>query len=149
MSVSTASLWLKCASAILMILGGIALAIGAHPATSGLATLFADAIIWPFDGAQSLAGPETRLFAAIGGGITAGWGVLVWLVAGKVLPDNPALGREILVKSLMTWFAVELDLLHPRRRACQRRIANLVFLLAFLYPLWRMERQDFAAPQFQ
>lgn len=148
MSVSTASLWLKCASAILMILGGIALALGAHPATSGLATLFADTIIWPFDKAQSLAAPETRIFAAIGGGITTGWGVLVWLVAGKVLPDNPALGREILLKSLMTWFAVD-STCSILAGVPVNAVANVVFLLAFLYPLWRMERQISAAPQLQ
>ncbi len=66
--------------------------------------------------------------------------MLVWLVAGKVLPDNPALGREILVKSLMSWFAVD-STCSILAGAPVNVAANLVFLLAFLYPLWRMERR--------
>jgi hypothetical protein len=148
MPVSTAIFWLKCASAALMIFAGVILALGALPAASGLAYLFTDFVIWPFDGAQSLAARETRIFMAVCGGVLAGWGVLVWLVAGKVLPDNPALGREILVKSLITWFAVD-STCSILAGVPVNAVANVVFLLAFLYPLWRMERQISAAPQLQ
>jgi hypothetical protein len=146
--VSIVVIWLKCASVALMIFAGVFLALGAHPAASGVAYLFTDVVIWPFDGAQSLAAPETRIFMAVCGGGLAGWGVLVWLVAGKVLPDNPALGREILVKSLMTWFAID-STCSILAGVPVNAAANVLFLLAFLYPLWRMERQNSAAPHLQ
>jgi hypothetical protein len=107
MPVSTAIIWLKCASAVLMIGFGLMFALAAYPATAGLATFFLDALIWPLDGAQSFGAQEARIITAIGGGITVGWGVLVWMAAGHILPENPALGRAILVKSLAAWFVVD------------------------------------------
>jgi hypothetical protein len=148
MPVSTAVLWLKAASAVLMIIGGVVLALGALPASAGLASLFADLMIWPFDGTQSLTATETRFFAAIGGGAFAGWGVLVWLVAGRVLPHNPALGREILIKGFLTWFAID-STFSVLAGAPLNALANAALLAVFFYPLWRMERQAAAAPQLQ
>jgi hypothetical protein len=144
MPVSTAIIWLKCASAVLMIGFGLMFALAAHPATAGLATFFLDALIWPLDGAQSFGGQETRIVTAIGGGIAVGWGVLVWMVAGHILPENPALGRGILVKSLLAWFVVD-STASILAGVPQNAAANIVFLLAFLYPLMRMERQGAVA----
>ena len=66
MPVSTAIVWLKTASAILMIGFGLMFAIAAYPPTSGVADLFVDLLFWPLDGAQSLAAPETRIILANG-----------------------------------------------------------------------------------
>jgi hypothetical protein len=148
MPVTTAIFWLKSASAVLMIGFGLMFALATHPATAGLATLFLDALIWPLDGAQSFGGQETRIVTAIGGGITVGWGVLIWMVAGHILPENPALGRSILQRSLLAWFVVD-STASILAGVPQNAAANVLFLLAFLYPLWRMKRQDFAAPQLQ
>jgi hypothetical protein len=148
MPVSTAIIWLKCASAVLMIGFGLMFALAAHPATAGLATVFLDALIWPLDGAQSFEAQETRIVTAIGGGITVGWGVLVWMVAGHIMPENPALGRDILVKSLLAWFVVD-STASILAGVPQNAAANALFLLVFLYPLLRMERQESAAPQLQ
>lgn len=139
MSVSTAVLWLKCASAVLMTGFGLMFALAAHPATAGLATFFLDALIWPLDGAQSFGGQEARIITAIGGGITVGWGVLVWMVASHILPENPALGRAILLRSLLAWFLVD-STASVLADVPQNAVANVLFLLVFLYPLWRMER---------
>jgi hypothetical protein len=139
MPVSTAVLWLKCASAVQMIGFGLMFAFAAHPATAGIATWFLDALIWPLDGAQSLGSQESRIITAIGGGITVGWGVLVWMVASHILPDNPALGRDVLVRSLIAWFVVD-STASILAGVPQNAAANVLFLLTFLYPLWRMER---------
>jgi hypothetical protein len=140
MPLSTAILWLKCASAVLMIGFGLMFALAAHPATASLGTLFLDALIWPLDGGQSFAGREVRIVTAIGGGITAAWGVLVWMVAGHILPENPALGRGILVKCLLAWFVVD-STASILAGVPQNAAANVLFLLVFLYPLLRMERR--------
>jgi hypothetical protein len=140
MPVSNAILWLKCASAVLMIGFGLMFALAAHPATAGIATWFLDVLIWPLDGAQSFDSQEARIITAIGGGITVGWGVLVWMVAGRILPENPALGRDILVRSLLAWFVVD-STASVLSGVPQNAAANLLFLAVFLYPLWRMERR--------
>jgi hypothetical protein len=144
MPVSTAIFWLKCASAVLMTGFGLMFALAAHPATAGLATFFLDALIWPLDGAQSFGGLEARIITAIGGGITVGWGVLVWMVASHIMPENPALGRAMLVRSLLAWFAVD-STASVLAGVPQNAVANVLFLLVFLYPLWRMERQGAVA----
>jgi hypothetical protein len=144
MPVSTAIIWLKCASAVLMIGFGLMFALAAYPATAGLATFFLDALIWPLDGAQSFGSQEARIITAIGGGITVGWGVLVWMAAGHILPENPALGRDILVKSLTAWFVVD-STASILAGVPLNAAANVLFLLVFLYPLWRMARRGLVA----
>ncbi len=69
MPVSTAIVWLKAASAVLMIGLGLLFAISAWPPASGLVTFMVDMLFWPLDGAQSLPRRKTRIILAIGGGI--------------------------------------------------------------------------------
>lgn len=145
MPVSSAIVWLKTASSILLIAFGLMFAIAAWPPASGLATLLVDLLFWPLDGAQSLAAAETRIVLAIGGGITAGWGVLVWQVASHVMPSHPDMARSILLRSLVTWFAIDSTCSFlagvPLNIA-----ANVAFLLAFLWPLMRMENRSATLP---
>lgn len=138
MPVSTAIVWLKAASAVLMIGLGLLFAISAWPPASGLVTFMVDMLFWPLDGAQSLSAPETRIILAIGGGITAGWGVLVWQVASHLMPSNPAMARTILMRSLLTWFVID-STCSWLAGAPLNIPANAGFLLAFLWPLLRME----------
>ena len=144
MPVSTAIVWLKTASAILMIGFGLMFAIAAYPPTSGVAGLFVDLLFWPLDGAQSLAAPETRIILAIGGGITAGWGVLVWQVATHLMPSNPAMARHILIRSLLTWFVID-STCSWLAGAPVNIPANAGFLLMFIWPLLRMARTEASA----
>lgn len=139
MPVSTAIVWLKAASAVLMIGLGLMFAIAAYPPTSGLVTIMVDLLFWPIDGAQTAAAPETRIILAIGGGITAGWGVLVWQIATHLMPSNPAMARHILMRSLLTWFVID-STCSWLAGAPINIPANAGFLLVFLWPLWRMER---------
>lgn len=141
MPVSTAIVWLKTASAILMIGLGLTFAISAWPPASGLVTFMVDMLFWPLDGAQSLAAPETRIILAIGGGITAGWGVLVWQIATHLMPSNPAMARHILIRSLLTWFVID-STCSWLAGAPLNIPANAAFLLIFLWPLLRMERTE-------
>lgn len=144
MPVSTAIVWLKAASAILMIGFGLMFAVAAFPPASGLTTLLVDLLFWPLDGAQSLAAPETRIILAIGGGITAGWGVLVWHIATHLMPSDPAMARTILLRSLLTWFVID-SICSWLAGAPLNIPANAAFLLMFLWPLLRMERAEASA----
>ena len=98
--------WLKLTSLFLVVFGLI-VALGAHPLTAAPATWLADLIAWPFDGSQSLAAPETRLLAAISGGVMVGWGVMMWLVVDRLLPVDPRLARLLLIEATLAWFLVD------------------------------------------
>lgn len=141
MPVSTAIVWLKTASAVLMIGLGLMFAAAAYPPMSGPVGILVDLLFWPIDSAQSVAAAETRIILAIGGGITAGWGVLVWQVASHLLPSNPALARQILTRSLLTWFVID-STCSWLAGAPINIPANAVFLLLFLWPLHQMERSS-------
>lgn len=144
MPVNTAITWLKTASAILLIAFGLMFAFAAWPPAAGLATYLLDMLFWPVDGAQSLASPETRLILAIAGGITVGWGVLIWLVADKLMPVNPELARSILLRSLLAWFVIDSTCSWLSGGVLNIPV-NVVFLAAFLWPLVRISSA--AAPR--
>ena len=139
MPLSTAIFWLKAASAALLIAFGVLFALAAFPSAAAPALFFLDTLIWPIDGTQSLAGAEPRILAAIGGGIAAGWGVLVWQVAHHLMPRDPQTARRILLTSLFTWFAVD-SACSVLAGVALNAGANVVFLAVFLWPLWRMEK---------
>lgn len=138
MPVSTAVLWIKCASAISLIALGALFALGAHPATAGVANLFIDFLKWPLDGAQSVSTQEARIIAAIGGGIAVGWGVMIWQIADRILPKDPALGRQLLTQSLLSWFVVDCTASWLAGIPLNV-VMNTALLLLFLAPLWRMD----------
>ena len=145
MPVSTAIVWLKTASALLMIGLGLMFAMAAWPPLSGLATYLVDMLFWPLDGAQTLAAPETRIILAIGGGITAGWGVLVWQVATHLMPSDPAMARHMLIRSMLTWFVID-STCSWLAGAPLNIAANVAFLAFFLFPLTRMEQRAASIP---
>lgn len=137
MSPSAAALWLKTAAATLMIAFGLMVAIAAWPPASGLTLFFADALIWPLDGAQTLAATETRLMMAIGGGITAGWGVMIWQMATHVLPTQPALARKLLLPAMLFWFIAD-STCSVLAGVPLNAVVNAGFLAVFLWPVLRV-----------
>lgn len=145
MPVSTAITWLKAASATLLIAFGVLTALAASPSTSVPSLLLLDSLFWPIDGAQSLAAAESRILAAIGGGIAVGWGVLVWQVAHHLMPKEPQAARRILLSSLFAWFAV--DSICSVLAGVPLNVAgNLILLAVFLWPLVRMDFKSAAVP---
>lgn len=113
---------------------GLVLALAAHPATAGITTLLADVIFWPFDGQPTLDAPAARLLAAISGGVIVGWGALLWMVATRILPLDPALAATLVRASLIAWFAVD-STASILAGAPLNVVLNAVFLAAFLVPL--------------
>ncbi|MGL4490954.1 MAG: hypothetical protein ACRCU5_16055 [Rhizobiaceae bacterium] len=138
MPVSTVVLWIKIASAVALIALGIMFAFAAHPATGGVANLFLDLLVWPIDGSQALSTQEGRIIAGIGGGITVGWGVMIWQVADQILPINPALGRKLVSQAMTAWFVVD-SIASWFSGVPLNVVLNVVLLTLFLIPLYRMD----------
>jgi hypothetical protein len=130
---------LKLAS-IVVVGVGLVLALAAHPSTAGITALLADGIFWPFDGHPTLDAPATRLLAAISGGVMVGWGALLWLVATRILPSDPALTATLVRTSLLAWFAVD-STASILAGAPLNVVLNAVFLAAFLVPLGMLARK--------
>ncbi|SMD14548.1 hypothetical protein [Rhizobium sp. RU36D] len=136
MSTALPAFWLKLTSAFLIGFGLI-VALGAHPATALPATLLADLVFWPFDGSQSLAAPETRVFAAISGGVMVGWGTMMWLVVSRLLPRDPALARLLLIEGTLAWFVVDSTGSYASG-ALLNVMLNVVLMLAIAVPAWKL-----------
>jgi hypothetical protein len=120
-------------------LTGVALAVSAWPPLAAPVRLLADLLIWPLDGAQTLAAAETRLMLAISGGVMAGWGAMIWQLAGTGFTRHPDETRRIILSSLLIWFAID-STASVLAGAAVNVIANLAFLALFLVPL-RLGRQ--------
>ncbi|MCU0911036.1 MAG: hypothetical protein MUE98_06745 [Rhodobacteraceae bacterium] len=125
--------WMK-AGAAAVIASGVVLALGAHPATAGLTRMVADLVVWPPDGAQVMAAAETRVFAAISGGVLAGWGWALWLLAGEGMARMPDLTRRIWTGSVLVWFALD-SAGSLAAGAPVNVLGNLGFLALLLGPL--------------
>ncbi|MEM1174960.1 MAG: excinuclease ABC subunit A [Pseudomonadota bacterium] len=125
--------WLKAGSAITL-LTGLLIAAAAIPALSGPTLWFFDLVIFPLDGAQSLAGTEQRLLCAITGGLLGGLAVLMWLVTTEVFAAHPALGRSLILKSIVTWFVIDSSM-SIAAGAPWNVVGNIGFLLIFTLPV--------------
>lgn len=123
---------------------GIAGAISAYEPLSGPMAAVLDAVFWPLDGAEGTTGAETRLLLAILGGITFGWGLMIWRLAGEPLSRDPGLIRPIIRNSLLAWFLV--DSTGSFLAGAPLNVAlNLVFLAMFLVPMRLGARQPVLA----
>lgn len=124
---------LRFAAGVTMVTG-LALALAAIPALNMGVRLLTDLLVWPFDGAETLAAPETRLALAIGGGVMAGWGLMIWQLAGEPLERAPEAVRGIIRASVLGWFVVD-SAGSVAAGAALNVLPNLVFLALFLLPL--------------
>jgi hypothetical protein len=115
---------------------GLATAAAAFAGTNGFVALFTDIVFWPLDGAQSVATPEARFLSGVLGGITTGWGVMLWLTSRMLFPKDPALARQIILSSVFTWFVVD-STASVISGAALNVAPNLVFLVMFWLPLSR------------
>lgn len=140
-----ASTWLKLTS-LLVVLLGLLVALGAHPATALPATWLADLVFWPFDGRQGLDADAARVLAAIGGGVMVGWGVMMWLVIDRLHAVDPGLTRLLLIESTLAWFLVDSTGSFVSG-AGVNVLLNTVLMLAIVLPAWRIGGQRLPAMQ--
>ena len=135
MNQNTTLRWLKFGSA-LTIFFGLLVAAAATPVGSGPTQFLIDLIFFPSDGAQDIAAPETRLISAIGGGVMAGWGVLLWMLSTRVFPNDQVLAAKLITTSIITWFVID-STGSILAGAPLNAAFNVSFLLIFCIPLWR------------
>ena len=110
---------------------GLVIAVAALPQLSGPVVFLADLLIWPLDGAQTLAAPETRVFMAIAGGVMFGWGVTLWKLAIYLMPKDAAAVRQITMTGLYCWFAVD-SIGSVMAGVPLNAVANIGFVALFL-----------------
>ena len=127
--------WLKFGSALTIVFG-ILVAAAATPIGAAPTQFLTDLIFFPIDGAQDVTAPETRLMSAIGGGVMAGWGVLLWMLSTQLFPSEQALAAKLIIASIVTWFVID-STGSIIVGAPFNAVFNLTFLLIFCAPLWR------------
>ncbi|WP_340162352.1 hypothetical protein [uncultured Hoeflea sp.] len=122
--------WVKAAAALVAGVG-LVIALAAWPPLAGPVVFAADLFIWPLDGVQTLAAPETRVFIAISGGLMVGWGVTLWKLATHLMPTDAAAVRSITMTGLYAWFAVD-SLGSIMAGVPVNALANIGFVVLFL-----------------
>lgn len=143
MKQETTAFWLKTGSAI-TIFFGLLIAVASIPAAGAPVEVLADLIFFPLDGAQDVSAPETRLMNAIGGGVMTGWGIMLWMLATKLYPKDPALAKQTIVTSIVAWFVVD-SAGSVMSGAPLNALFNVSFLLIFYVPLWLAGRNPAGA----
>ncbi|NBB52635.1 excinuclease ABC subunit A [Rhizobium sp. CRIBSB] len=136
--------WLKLMSLFVVLLG-LLVAFGAHPATALPATWLSDIVFWPFDGAQPLEAPAARVLAAISGGVMAGWGAMMWLILDRLMPADPALARLLIIEAVLIWFVVD-STGSFAAGAMVNVLLNTMLMLAFVVPAWFVDGRRVAIP---
>ena len=79
---------------IIVAVTGILLAAAVLTPVYPLGRLFLTLAHWPFFEAPATLDSSGRLMLAIGGGLTAGVGAMMWTVGTEVMPVAPAAGRR-------------------------------------------------------
>lgn len=93
--------------AALLIGFGVLFVLSTWPPLAAPLTLLVDLFAWPLDGGQTLAAEATRLALAIGGGVLAGWGAMIWLVATRLADRDPELARSLVLGPVVVWFVLD------------------------------------------
>jgi hypothetical protein len=127
---------LRLAAFLTLIAFGPLCALSAYAPLSGPMGLVLDAVFWPLDGGQGTGQGETRLVLAILGGITLGWGVTIWQLAGAPLARDPGLIRPIIRNGVLAWFVLD-SAASFLAGAPLNVAANVVFAAMLLIPLSR------------
>jgi hypothetical protein len=139
MDMATRQTWLKGAAGVTVGFGLLTAAAAAVPLQAPT-VLLADILFWPPDGAQGGADPVTRLMFAIGGGVLTGWGLLMWMLADRVMGQMPDVVRRMVLGSALTWCVVDSGA-SILAGAPVNVIANLAFLALYLAPFRRWSAQ--------
>ncbi|MEM9277336.1 MAG: hypothetical protein AAGA76_02040 [Pseudomonadota bacterium] len=135
MSQDNTVFWLKLGSGLVIAFGLLGIPGSLMPAT-GVNGLFVDLAFWPLDRSSGSNVPEARLLWAISGGILAGWGLMMWLLASRLYSKEPELVRTIILTSIGTWFVID-STGSVLAGAPMNVVYNLGFLFLFVVPLWR------------
>lgn len=135
MALDKVQLWLRICM-IFYVIMGVGMAMAAVPGLGWPMFVLGDLLTWPVNGHDGFDRMEVRWLSAIGGGVLAGWGVLIGLTARHFLPLAPVEGRRVLLTSVWVWFV--LDGVGSVAAGVPFNVTgNLVFLALVQVPLWR------------
>ena len=126
---------IKVAAFAMLIGPGLIMIIGPITPFMSWVNAFLDLAYQPFDHAQKVTESTALLLNAILGGVLIGFGVMIWMVAEHVYRDNQALGRKIIIISILSWFITDCagSIIAG---AWFNAIINTVLLLTLIAPLF-------------
>lgn len=124
-------------AAIVTIGFGLLFAIASHDATDAPVRFLSDIIFWRIGDGVAVLTQENHLADAILGGVMAGWGVMIWMLADRLLPVAPADVKRIVTTSALVWFTVD-TAGSIAGGGGFNGVLNLGFLAMFLIPLRRI-----------
>ncbi len=135
MSSSLHKTWLKVTAVVVASFAPL-LFLGTMPATSAPAAFVLDLLSWPINGTAVLQSSDGRLLSAILGGVTLGWGVMIWILSGEAYDKAPEPIRKAVVVSFLAWFVFD-GMGSVASGNALNAVFNLVILLLAVGPLWR------------
>ena len=125
---------------------GVATALAAYPPLSAPIVMLADLLIWPLNGAETGADPVARLMFAVGGGMLAAFGWVVWQLAGTPMTRDPVATRSLIRQAVLVWFCVD-STGSVLADAAANVVGNVVFLALLLGPTFLRPAAESAAHQ--
>ena len=124
-------------AALITIGFGLVFALGSHSVADGIVRLLGDTIFLRSPGTTSELADVHHLTDAILGGVMAGWGVMIWMLADRVLPLAPAETKRILVVSMLVWFSID-TAGSIASGGWMNAVLNVGFLAMFVVPVRRI-----------
>lgn len=99
-----------------------------------LMSLFLDFTHMPLDQGQSLNSDAEHLLTAISAGLLFGLCVALWQIATEIYSQDPALGRRMILTSILSWFVIDTagSLIVG---AWMNGVLNTIFLMALIVPV--------------
>lgn len=105
------------------------------PVLKPVMNLFMNLVFLTSMGSDHQVGADAaRLWIAISGGLLAGWGTMILLITKHVFAADPALGRRIILPSIMIWFLID-STGSVVAGAPFNAVLNLSFLAIFALPV--------------
>jgi len=99
-----------------------------------------------FGSDHQLGADAARLWIGISGGLLAGWGATLLLIATQLYPIDPVLGRRIILTGVISWFVLD-SAGSIAAGAPFNAVLNLSFLFVFALPVAWPERRSVSASQ--
>ena len=92
-------------ASILLIAFGVFFALVSVPVLAGPTYAFIDLVDWPIDGNVEL-DSVAKMLCAIAGGLSAGFGVFMYLIVAPLVERGDPLGRKA-IPALLVWYVVD------------------------------------------
>ncbi len=92
-------------ASVLLIAFGVFFALVGVPALAGPTYAFIDLVDWPLDGNVEL-DPVAKMLCAIAGGLSAGFGVFMYLLVAPLVERGDPLSRQA-IPGLLVWYVVD------------------------------------------